>query len=94
MINEEDYAALHPTPTRMGLLKDVDAGLVQRVGEEDWLDFGTPTQRKVTARIGEMRQAGWVVLVHLTREKHVYRVAPGGRLVLAEARRREAAQHG
>lgn len=52
-------AVLYPTKSRVQLLVDVGAGLVRRVGSTDYRT-DLPSPQRVTARISELRQAGWV----------------------------------
>lgn len=54
-----DPYALYPTKTRLALLVDVGAGLVRRIGHTDYRG-GLPSPQRVTARISELRQAGWI----------------------------------
>lgn len=55
---------LYPTPTRLRLLRAVSLGEVFRDHrDDDWLVYGDPVADKVTARIEEMRSAGWCELV-------------------------------
>lgn len=53
-------SGLHPTPTRLQLLRDVRAGLVFQDRAQISHISGGP---RVDNRITEMRQAGWVELV-------------------------------
>lgn len=52
-------ATLYPTKSRVALLIDVGAGLVYRNGLHDYRT-ALPRPQRVTARIAELRQAGWV----------------------------------
>jgi hypothetical protein len=77
--------SLYPTPTRLDLLHEVLAGNVVEGITEDtdgatWLLDGEGGRRKVTARVEELRGAGWVeqaeAFWHLTSEG--YRVLAEG----------------
>jgi len=77
-------ADLYPTPTRVALLRNVDAGhVVDGITDETrgdtWL---TTSVTKVTARVAELAAAGWV---ELPDRDHVWRLTPAGRAVLDAA---------
>lgn len=84
----EPATDLHPTPTRIALLRDVQAGRVR-----DDTDFaphlhydedGAEKTTRVADAIWAMERAGWVHQVTLD---HVWRLTPAGRTVLEEADR-------
>jgi hypothetical protein len=70
---------LYPTPTRLALLREVAAERITR-------SLGSSYDRhgfSVTARMIEMRQAGWVVLVDLSGDfQYVWKLTDAGRAVL------------
>lgn len=71
---------LYPTPSRLALLRDVDAGNVfrDRLGD-DYIS----ADRKVSDRIGAMERAGWVERFGPTEDRFEHwRVADAGRAVL------------
>lgn len=80
----------YPTPTRLALLRDVAAGEVccYRNGES-YLGTG---DRRVTARMAELRAAGWVELAVLTHTRaddvtyQQWRLTDAGRAMLDGAR--------
>jgi hypothetical protein len=74
-------AGLFPTPTRLALLRDVDAGRVQMYTDRHtYLDaWGV-----LDARISEARAAGWVELDEPTlAHRRPWRLTDAGRAVLA-----------
>lgn len=81
--------SLYPTPTRLALLADVDAGEVwQRSdGQSELTDrdqFGVSDPVCiVTSRIAELERAGWVHLVELAYGSRQWQLTDAGRAVLA-----------
>lgn len=81
---------LHPTPTRLALLRDVADGLVMEdpatevIWRDDRLggfyDPNTATCTRVTAKVRELENAGWVELGNLA----TYRLTETGKRILAE----------
>lgn len=70
---------LYPTPTRLALLRDVQAERITRRlgGSYDANGYS------VSARMIELRQAGWVQLVDLTGDfQYVWKLTDAGRAVL------------
>lgn len=56
---------LHPTPTRLALLRDVAGGSVRReynTEPQTEHDYNTWAGRRVCARVAEAKAAGWVEL--------------------------------
>lgn len=86
--------ALYPTKTRLALLADIQAGKVS----EDWYDdtpgagpgdawLGRwPQRTKVTAKVAEMKQAGWCETNPADANLHTRSIAltPAGEAVLSE----------
>ena len=82
----------YPTPTRLALLRDVEAeNIVYGFEEEEhawyWVDPDPPRDvRKVTARIEEVESAGWVSTAYETGDLRAYpQLTDAGRQVLTEA---------
>lgn len=89
--------SLHPTPTRLHLLRAVAVGRVYHEAPEDdgvpggdFLYHGKP--QKVTARCAELRRAGWIepppmlnLGTHYRAESGPWRITDAGRLVLDAA---------
>jgi DNA-binding MarR family transcriptional regulator len=50
----------YPTPARLALLRNVDAGVVNVAHQEDDTIIDIRDHYRVTARIREMKDAGWV----------------------------------
>lgn len=76
-------ADLHSTPTRLALLREVDAGLVIRDRDGDWLDHD-PQWIRVAGRVAELEAAGWVELGTSRPGGHItpWRLSKAGRAVL------------
>lgn len=70
-------SALHPTPTRLQLLRDIDAGRLR------WYPQGgfTVGYASVNARIGELEKAGWVAIFNVDRRQCV-ELTDAGRALL------------
>jgi predicted NAD/FAD-dependent oxidoreductase len=77
-------ATLYPTKARVELLVDVGAGRVYRNG---WHDYraASPRPQRVTARISELRQAGWVE----RGPDGVYALTTAGEDIVAESQKEE-----
>jgi len=75
--------SLYPTPTRLALLADVAYGEITRDGDGDsW----NARHYKMTSRIEELEQAGWVELASATSDMlPVWRLTDAGTGVLAAA---------
>jgi hypothetical protein len=80
-------ADLHPTWTRLRLLRDVDAGLIRRAGNGHDYDV---REYKVTAQVREACRAGWIVLGERrdAAARALYELTAEGRRVLDEAAHR------
>mgnify|MGYP002624149274 CR=1 FL=1 len=75
-------ADLYPTPTRLALLRDVDAGRVADDTRGDaWLTVGRSVAR-VTARVAALAAAGWI---ERPDQGAVWQLTPAGRAVLDAA---------
>lgn len=71
---------LHPTPTRLALLRDVAHWHVYR---RRGVDYDSATDRTVTARMAELERAGWVELGgERELDRLLWRLTPAGRAVL------------
>ncbi len=81
--------SLYPTPTRLRLLAEVEAGEVWQKpdGHSELTDrhyFGVSDPVCiVTARIAELERAGWVELVELAHGSRQWLLTDAGRAVLA-----------
>jgi hypothetical protein len=87
-----DPTALYPTPTRLALLRDVQAGQIRRVTPRERDPYVMHfTSYRVTAQVAEVEQAGWVELDPDDLEEagpfqiQHYRLTAAGRKVLADA---------
>jgi hypothetical protein len=92
-------ADLKPTKARLELLQAIDNGAVTRVypilPSPDYTEWdhgpgaGGKRYQKVTARVDELRQAGWVRvgdrIYDLYKSPRLYEVTDKGRAVLKEA---------
>jgi hypothetical protein len=74
---------LHPTPTRLELLREVAAGQVvdHSIHLIPYLDRGDGTATRVSAQIDEMYDAGWVAQAP---DSMIWHVTDAGRALLAE----------
>lgn len=90
-------ADLKPTPARLDLLRAVAAGRVSRTRAlGDDIDWSRRPERKVSAVIGKLADAGWVRL-HLDRSStrsHPWKLTDTGRAVLAAADTEKEHNHG
>lgn len=91
-------AELHPTPTRLNLLRDIADGLVVVYPGEaafvvpslsEFYDPFNDRRRKVTGRVNELVNAGWVELRVFSSDlsPDLWVLTEAGRKVLEEADR-------
>lgn len=78
-------ASLYPTPTRLALLADIDAGLVYAEANHWW---HKSTAYRLDAQIRDMDEAGWLEAIQHPEmsTRLLARLTPAGRAVMERGR--------